>query len=50
MHVFTFYDRVKKLQAKELLEAAKIYLNTENYIQVVMYPEQMKPVDAVGNS
>ena len=49
MHVFTFNKRVKQLQATELLEAAKIYLNAENYIQVVMYPEHMKPTDGVGN-
>lgn len=49
MHVFTFNKRVKQLQATELLEAAKIYLNAVNYIQVVMYPEHMKPTDGVGN-
>jgi zinc protease len=49
MHVFTFNERVKQLQAKELLEAAKVYLNAENYIQVVMYPEHMRPADGVGN-
>lgn len=43
MHVFTFNDRVKQLQTREIHEAAKIYLNMDNYIQVVMYPEQMKP-------
>nr|WP_315481499.1 insulinase family protein [uncultured Undibacterium sp.] len=43
MHVFTFNDRVKQLQTREVQDAAKIYLNMDNYIQVVMYPEQMKP-------
>lgn len=39
-HIFTYEDRVKRLTPKDIQEAAKIYLDTNNYIQVVMYPEK----------
>ncbi|MFA9273284.1 MAG: M16 family metallopeptidase [Candidatus Aquirickettsiella gammari] len=39
-HIFTYEDRVKHLTPKEIQEAAKIYLDTNNYIQVVMSPEK----------
>ncbi|MFZ6820404.1 M16 family metallopeptidase [Undibacterium sp. Ji22W] len=39
-HIFTYEDRVKHLTPKDIQEAAKIYLDTNNYIQIVMYPEK----------
>lgn len=39
-HIFTYEDRVRHLTPKDIQEAAKIYLDTSNYIQVVMYPEK----------
>ena len=39
-HIFSFEERVKKLSTKDIQEAAKTYLDTSNYIQVLMYPEK----------
>jgi zinc protease len=39
-HIFTYEERVKHLTPKEIQDAAKNYLDTNNYIQVVMYPEK----------
>ncbi|MBC3808482.1 insulinase family protein [Undibacterium seohonense] len=41
-HIFSFEERVKSLTTKDIQEAAKIYLDINNYIQVVMYPEKSK--------
>jgi zinc protease len=41
-HIFSFEERVKTLTTKDIQEAAKIYLDINNYIQVVMYPEKSK--------
>lgn len=38
--VFGFEERVKALSTKDIQDAAQIYLDTKNYIQVVMYPEK----------
>ncbi|MBY0574346.1 MAG: insulinase family protein [Undibacterium sp.] len=38
--VFSFEERIKALSAKDVQEAAQIYLDVNNYIQVVMYPEK----------
>lgn len=40
--VFSFDDNVKNLNGSDIQEAAKIYLDTRNYIQVIMYPESAK--------
>lgn len=38
--ILTYEDRVKHLTPKDIQDAANIYLDTNNYIQVVMYPEK----------
>jgi len=43
--ILTHEQRVNALTAGEVQEAARRYLNTENYVQVVLYPE--KKVEAV---
>ena len=40
--IFTFDERVKALSAKDIQTAAQSYLDTKNFIQVVMYPESAK--------
>ena len=39
-NIFTYEARVNALTSKDIVTAAKIYFDTENYIQVVMYPEK----------
>jgi zinc protease len=48
--LLTHEERVNALSAAEVQEAARRYLNTENYVQVVLYPEKKvetaaKPAD-----
>jgi zinc protease len=38
--ILTHEERVNALTAGEVQEAARRYLNTENYVQVVLYPEK----------
>ncbi|THC46872.1 pitrilysin family protein [Massilia sp. Mn16-1_5] len=38
--ILTHEQRVNALSAGEVQEAARRYLNTENYVQVVLYPEK----------
>ncbi len=38
--ILTHEERVQALQANEVQDAAKRYLNTGNYVQVVLYPEK----------
>ena len=38
--LLTHEERVKALSAAEVQDAARRYLNTENYVQVVLYPEK----------
>jgi zinc protease len=38
--ILTHEERVNALTAAEVQEAARRYLNTENYVQVVLYPEK----------
>lgn len=40
--IFLFEDKVKNLKGNEIQEAAKTYLNMDNYIQVILYPESAK--------
>nr|WP_315484358.1 insulinase family protein [uncultured Undibacterium sp.] len=45
--IFSFDERVKALSTKDIQIAAKSYLDTKEFIQVVMYPEANK--DAKGD-
>jgi zinc protease len=38
--LLTHEERVNALSAAEVQDAARRYLNTENYVQVVLYPEK----------
>ena len=38
--ILTHEERVNALSAAEVQDAARRYLNTENYVQVVLYPEK----------
>lgn len=40
--IFNFEDRVKALSTKDIQVAAQSYLDTKNFIQIVMYPESAK--------
>ncbi|MBD8532259.1 MULTISPECIES: pitrilysin family protein [unclassified Massilia] len=48
--ILTHEERVNALAASEVQEAAQRYLNTENYVQVVLYPEKKAeaPVQAAA--
>jgi zinc protease len=49
--ILTHEERVMGLGAAEVQEAAQRYLNTENYVQVVLYPEKKaEPVHAAVNA
>lgn len=40
--ILNYPDRVKTLSNELILDAARKYLDTENYVQVIMYPEGYK--------
>ncbi|TXI95132.1 MAG: insulinase family protein [Burkholderiaceae bacterium] len=42
--LLSFEERVKKLTAQEVQAAAQAYLDTSNYIQVVLYPENYRAI------
>jgi zinc protease len=42
MDIINYPDYVKTLSAEIIQQAAKKYFNTENYIQVVLYPENVQ--------
>ncbi len=40
MRILSYEERVKLLTTTDIQDAAKRYLDTENYIQIIMYPEK----------
>lgn len=40
MNILTYTDMVKNLTAKDIQNAAQKYLNTDDYVQVTLYPEK----------
>ena len=42
--LLSFEERVKKLTAQEVQATAQAYLDTSNYIQVVLYPENYRAI------
>ncbi len=41
--LLSYTDRIKSITIEEIQKAANLYFNKNNYVEVVLYPEEMKP-------